>query len=221
VGERTLEEHQSVSISTPRAESRVLLYNVSWATFQSLAREARGGRLAYDRGTLEIMSPSFEHENVNGLVGRLIEIFAEELDVDVTSAGSTTLSRPDLDRSIEADECYYIAGAATMRGKNEIELPLDPPPDLAIEVDISSSSINKLGICAKLGIAEVWRYDGKKVVPYVLQDDGQYALSGASYVLPRFPLDELNRLLDTRGSQSENAIARSFRTWIRQHLLGD
>ena len=140
-----------MSISSSRAESRVLLYDVSWATFQSLAREARGGRLAYDRGRLEIMSPSFEHENVKGLLGRLIEVFAEELGIDLTNAGSTTLFRSDLDRGIEADECFYIAHATMMRGKGHIELPLDPPPDLAIEVDISSSSIDKLAIWPNWG----------------------------------------------------------------------
>lgn len=209
-----------MSTMAPGSESRVLLHEVSWSTFQALAREASGGRLAYDRGTLEIMSPSFEHESVKKLIGRLIEVFTEELEIDVASAGSTTLGREDLDRGIEADESYYISSASLVRGKEEIELPLDPPPDLVIEVDVTSPSVNKLEICRSLGIAEVWRYYKGRLEIHVLQADGQYSIEEFSKVLPRFPVAKLTSLLGQRDSQSETQIAKSFRSWVREHLGG-
>ncbi len=209
-----------MSTMAPGSESRVLLHEVSWATFQALAREASGGRLAYDRGTLEIMSPSYEHESVKKLIGRLIEVFTEAMEIDIASAGSTTLAREDLDRGIEADESYYISGASFVRGKEAIELPLDPPPDLVIEVDVTSPSINKLEICRALGIAEVWRYNNGRLEIHVLQAERQYGIEAASKVLPLFPVAELTRLLGLRDSQSETQITKSFRAWVRAHLGG-
>ncbi len=207
-----------MSTVTSGTEKRIVLNDVSWATFLALSREARGGRLTYDRGQLEIMSPSYEHENVKGLIGRLIEVFTEELRIDIATAGSTTLSRQDLDRGIEPDECYYVAGADQVRGKEDIDLSADPPPDLAIEVDISRSSVKKLDICAALGIPEVWRYDGTKVRIHTLREDGRYENSTSSSIFPQFPLAELARTLRQRGVASETQIAREFRQWIRDNL---
>jgi Uma2 family endonuclease len=209
-----------MSTVTSGGESRVVLHEVSWATFQSLSREASGGRLAYDRGTLEITSPSFNHESIKKLIGRLIEIFTEVLEIDIAAAGSTTLGRQDLDRGIEADESYYFGGAPLVRGRDDIELPLDPPPDLVIEVDVTSPSVNKLEICRSLGIAEVWRYHGQRLEIHVLQADGQYRIEEASQVLPQFPIAELTRLLRLRDTKSETQIAKSFRAWVREHLAG-
>jgi Uma2 family endonuclease len=207
-----------MSTVTRGTEQRVVLNDVSWDTFLALSKEATGGRLAYDRGQLEITSPSYEHENVKGFIRRLVEVYTEELEIDISSAGSTTLSREDLDRGIEPDECYYVAGADQVRGKDNIDLPVDPPPDLAIEVDISRSSVNKLSICAAMGIPEVWRYDGSAVEINILRDDAVYERSTTSTVFPQFPFNELNRLLLERGVQSETQIARGFRQWIRENL---
>jgi Uma2 family endonuclease len=208
-------EHAMTSAEVGR-ENRVVLRDVSWKTFRALAREGRGGRLTFDRGQLEIMSPSFAHENTKKLIARLVEIFAEETGIDMTAAGSTTFGREDLSRGIESDECYYIANAALVQGKDEIELPFDPPPDLAIEVDITRSSMDKLSICAALGIPEVWRYRGGAIEIHVLQDSGEYKPSKISRVLPGFPMDEVNRLLEGRGASSDTQLARSFQSRMRE-----
>ena len=209
-----------MSIATCGAERRVLLRDVSWATFRALATESRGGRLAYDRGRLEIMSPSYEHENVKGFIGRLVEAYAEECEIDVATAGSTTLSREDLERGIESDECYYIANAPRIRGKSDIDLPQDPAPDLAIEIDITRSSIDKLSICAALGIREVWLSDGSRVTIYVLRKEGKYRAVQESQVLPQFPVEELQQLLQERGQRSETALVREFRGRVRSQGAG-
>jgi Uma2 family endonuclease len=132
------------------------------------------------------------------------------------SGGSTTFKRDDLLRGIGPDECYYLQNASAVRGKSEIDMSRDPPPDLAVEVDISQSSLDKLTICAALGIAEVWRYDGQSMQVFVLGRKRQYKAVARSRVLPGFPLDETNRLLGERGSTSETQLVRSFRRHVRR-----
>ena len=146
------------------AEQRTVLYNLSWETFEALLRdtgEHRGSRFAYDCGTLEIMTPLFEHENPKSNLGNFIIALAEELDIEIRSAGSTTLKRKSLTKAIEPDSCYYIENKAAMRGRETLNLEIDPPPDLAVEIDITSSSVNKFNIYAALGVAELWKYDGE------------------------------------------------------------
>jgi Uma2 family endonuclease len=208
-----------MSTVLPRAEQRVVLPNVGWQTYLALLDDVArhgGGRLAYDRGVLEIMAPSLDHESSKSLIGRMIEAFTEEREIDIVSGGSTTFRRDDLLRGIEPDECYYIQHASAVRGRSEVDLQVDPAPDLAVEVDITGSSLDKLGICAALGIAEVWRYDGQTTAIYVLGDDKQYSTAAQSVVLAQFPMNELNRLLASRGSTSETQLIRSFRRHVRE-----
>src|SRR5574339_189412 len=124
-----------VTTSIP-AEQRTVLHNISWQTFEALLRdtgEDRGSRFAYDCGTLEIMTPLFEHENPKSNFGNFIVALAEELEIEIKSAGSTTLKRRIVKRGIEPDNCYYIQNEPIVRGKQDLDLETDPPPDLAIE----------------------------------------------------------------------------------------
>jgi Uma2 family endonuclease len=201
------------------AEPRVVLPNVSWSTYLGLLADVAqhgGGRLAYDRGVLEIMTPSLEHENCKTLIGRMIEAFTEELGIDILSGGSTTLLRDDVRRGIEPDECYYVQHAASVRNKTEIELSVDPVPDLAVEIDVTQSSLDKLSIYAALGIPEVWRYDGQSTQIYVLGNSQQYSTSARSTVLPEFPVEEMNRRLQAARTTPETDLIRSFRRHVRQ-----
>lgn len=126
--------------------------------------ERRSPRFFYERGALEILSPSAEHDMTSRIVATLIELLAEEADTDVESSGSTTFKREDLARGFEPDECFYFGGNAsrvrdTVAGKGNIELDAgDPAPDLVVEVYITSPSFDKLSIYARLGVHEVWRY---------------------------------------------------------------
>jgi len=141
-----------MSTVLPGSEQRVVLFGISWSTYEAILADVDnpGGRLTYDNGTLEIMSPSLDHERAKSLIGRLIESLTLELELDIVSGGSTTFKRAGLHRGIEPDECYYIQNAAAVFSKEEIDLTVDPPPDLAIEVDISRSSIDKLGSAAAM-----------------------------------------------------------------------
>ncbi len=135
------------------AEQRILLSNVSWETYERLLADhesTSAPRFAFGRGGLEIKSPSPEHEAYNRTIALLVELLAEELGIDVYDLGSTTFRRADLERGFEPDSCLYIQNEERVRGKGRIDLAIDPPPDLVIEVDITSPSINKLSIHARL-----------------------------------------------------------------------
>lgn len=201
------------------AEERIVLHNVSWSTYEALLHDLgdRGGiRVAYDRGNLEIMSPHLPHEKLKGLIRRLIEAFADETGLGILNAGSTTLKSHLRQRGVEPDECYYIRNESIVRAKIEIDLAVDPPPDLAIEIDIKSSSVDKLGIYAVLRVPELWRHDGKKLIVYHLQAAGDYVESAMSAALPGLPLEELARCLDRRDADAQSDIVREFRARIRE-----
>ena len=137
----------------------VVLTNVTWATYERLVddlADCSAPRLTYDRAVLEITSPTPEHERLNRMLTDLIGAIAEELDIDTENLGSSTFKREDLERGFEPDSCLYIQNAARVRGKSRLDLSMDPPPDLVIEIDITSASIEKLPIYALLGVPEVW-----------------------------------------------------------------
>jgi Uma2 family endonuclease len=206
-----------MTIISNSAEQRVVLDNISWPTYLALLEDADGcrGRIAYDQGVLEIMAPSWLHEAVNKLIGRMIEVFTEERNIEMVSGRSTTWKREDVKRGFEADESYYIAHAAAVRGKDSIDLTVDPPPDLVIEVDISRSSLNKFGIYRALGVPEVWRYDGQSLRAYVLQGN-DYMEVERSAQLPQLSMAVLVGFLNQRGSVGETELIRSFRAWVRE-----
>ena len=155
------------------SEQRVLLRAVSWETYARIVAERgedSGPRLTYDCGMLEIMVPSFRHETLKEAIAKLFELLAESMDMDYVSAGSTTFRREDLSKGFEPDACFYTHQASSIRGKDTIDLNIDPPPDLVIEIDVTRSSLDKLGIYAAVGVREIWRYtDG---VLQILEFDG-------------------------------------------------
>ena len=139
------------------SEQRVVLRNISWQTFETMLAEMgndRASRMAYDRGTLEIMTPLLPHEYWNRLIERLIFVLGEELNLEILPTGSTTLKREHLRRGAEPDSSYYIRNEARVRNKIAIDLSNDPPPDLVVEVDLTSSSLDRFQIYASLGVSE-------------------------------------------------------------------
>ena len=213
-------ESPTLVLISPPADRRVLFQNVRWSTYQALLADLgpRGTRITYDRGTVEIMSPSKKHEHLKTLLGRLIEAFTEEAEISILSTASTTLQREDLARAVEADESYYIRHEPDVRDREELDLSRDPPPDLAVEIDISRRSLDRRIIFAAMGIPEVWCFDGEQLGVYQLAPDGQYALAANSLALPDFPLEEATRLLRERSRLGETALVRSFRALVRERM---
>jgi len=206
-----------MSVAGPQSEQRVLLSGISWATFESLLAETQGHgtRFAFDRGYLEMMSPSREHERVKRFVGRLIEAATEEMRIPISSASSTTLKAESEERGLEADESYYVANESRVRSRKEIDLSVDPPPDLAVEVEITTSAIDKLALYATMGVPEVWRYDGVTLRVYELQGDGCYLQRYQSHSLPFLPLQEVQDFLAKRDDTDETTWILSVRAWVK------
>lgn len=206
-----------MSIVAPQSESRVVLTPVSWNTYEALLRETDrlGTRLTYDRGVLEIMAPSREHERIKTLLGWMLETTAAVMDMSISVAGSTTLKEQLKQRGIEPDECYYIANESRVRDHDNLDLAVDPPPDLAVEVDISRSSIDQLPIYAEFGVPEVWICDGETIQVHALQEDGQYRRQSRSLSFPFLPLEQLQRFLNERHRVGDAAIFRACLAWLR------
>lgn len=206
---------------TMAGEPRIVLYDVGWDGYETMLELVgdRPIRLTYARGDLELMSPSHEHERFNCLSRRLIETLTEELRIPIRSCGSTTFRRRDMDRGLEPDACYYLANLPQVRGKKQLDLTIDPPPDLAIEIDITSSSLDRQGVSAALGVPEIWRFDGTTLRIVGRQDDGSYAPCVHSPSFPFLPLEDFVRLL-LQGEESEDDTewGRSVRAWVRNDV---
>lgn len=199
-------------------EQRVILDNVRWSTYVALLEDAetRRGRITYDQGVLEIMSPSMSHENLGRLIGRMVEAFTEERGIEIVSVASMTVKLEALQRGFEADEAYYIARSDQVRGKEELDFAIDPAPDIVIEVDISRSSLNKLPVFSAFRIPEYWQYRGDTLRVYCLEGR-EYREVAESRVLRQFPLDEMRRVLAQRAAAGETELIRHFRNWVREH----
>ena len=206
-----------------KPKKSTLLIGIRWETYQALLldlAENPSKKLTYDQGTLEIMTPLPEHEINKGFLGRLVQTTTEVLGLEISSLGSTTLSRKDLQKGVEPDECYYITNEALVRGKIKFDFNYDPPPDLAIEIDITSSSLERLTIYAALGVREIWRFDGENLFIYCLQD-GNYQELENSNVLPILSKSVILNFLIRRAEKGENYLLREFRQWLEKQNIID
>ena len=196
----------------------VILSGISWETYERLLtehQESSGTHFTYDQGRLEIMVLSAKHEKPNRALALLVEVFAEEMDVDVENLGSTTFKREELGRGFEPDSCFYIQNAERIRGKEEIDLLVDPPPDLVIEIDITSSSLNKFSVFAAFGVQEIWRYDGARVSIFRLEAE-TYHEQAESTVLPKVTSEVLTTFIAEDKHLKRTAWLRHVREWTRQ-----
>lgn len=196
-------------------DRRVIIEGVSWETYERLLADfgdRHTARVAFDRGTLGIMAPSFAHERPAHLLVQIVEILAEARTLDLIGAGSTPFKREGVARGFEPDASFYIQHAADVRSNTELDLDSDPPPDLVIEIDITHPSLDKLPIYAVLGVPEVWRYTGQQVFIYRHGADG-YAMVDASTVLPGVTSRRLTELVGTGFALPRPAWLRQVRTW--------
>jgi Uma2 family endonuclease len=205
-----------------RQQRNFVLENVDWGMYTRLLREfaeRAAVRLTYDRGTLEIMSPLLGLDNPGWFLGRMVETLTEELGLDIMGGVSTTFRRRSREKGLEADESFWIANERRMRGKDRVNLPADPPPDLAIEVDVTRSSLDRMSIYAALRVPEVWRLDGPRSLSFqALQPDGTYRSVTHSLSFPFVTPADILRFLAMSKRIGANAAIRRFREWIRRHL---
>lgn len=194
----------------------VLLADIDWETYERIVDAFGDRRLrhTYVDGMLEIMSPLNRHEWIKKLLGRMVEMISWRLKVPIKSAGSTTLRKKLAQRGLEPDESYYVQNEARVRHKLEIDLRSDPAPDLAIEVDVTHRSLDRLETYAKLGVNEIWVHDGESLVFYALQPQGDYTEIAVSAAFPQVTPADLQRHLDLLATLDENSVLDALVEWI-------
>jgi Uma2 family endonuclease len=201
-------------------EERVVLSGIPWEVYERLrdGEQNYHVRMTYDEGTLELMSPSPDHEFIKWLIGRMIEAFTEELDIPRRSRGATTWKRHELAKGLEADECYYILNQPRVSQRRMIDLAVDPPPDLAVEVEICRAAVSRLAIYTALKVPELWRWRKDALRAYSLEPDGQYVEREFSLNLPMLRPQDLEPFLDFELSANEISWIRGFRNWVRERF---
>ncbi|SKB12298.1 conserved hypothetical protein [Planktothrix sp. PCC 11201] len=203
---------------TEHRADRVVLYNISWQQFENLLidlGQTRATRIAYDNGTFEIMTPLPEHEYYKEAIGISIQDIAEELNINYESYGSTTWKREARLAGIEPDNCFYFQNEAKIRGRLELNLNQDPPPDLALEIDMTHKSLNRFPIYARLGIPEIWCYDSGELKIYQLQQE-TYREVETSSVFPILRVQEIPTIIEQYRLDGKLAVRRAIRNWARQ-----
>jgi Uma2 family endonuclease len=199
-------------------EERMVLENVSWETYEHLLSDhvdAAAPRFTFDRGRLEIMSPSSEHEEYKQALTLLVEELADGLGMDICNLGSTTFKRSQLERGFEADACFYVQSSGRVQGKTPIDPAVGTAPDLVVEVEITTPALNKLPIFADFHVPEVWRYNGDKLVVLLLSGV-EYIESGKSLAFSKVSAEDLSRLLRQSTILKRREWRVELRNWLRE-----
>ena len=199
----------------------IVFRGVNWDDYEKMLEIVgdRRIRVTFDKGTMEVSMPSQRHEQTAQSMGLLVPKLAEELEIPYEPLGMTTWRRPDLEKGIESDQCYYIRNQAIVRERAELNLEVDPPPDLAIEVDITSSSLNRLAIYAELRVPEVWRYADQKLTMFQLQPDGTYLTCETSLSFAGLRPADVERLIELARRMDKLRWAREIRDWVRNEFI--
>ncbi len=171
--------------------------------------------MTYDHGMLEVMSPSTKHEDLKVVTASIVELVAEEWELEFKGLGSTTFRRRELEQGLEPDSCFYIQNVEHIRTKEEIDPSVDPPPDLVIEIEIARPAVSKLPIYAGLGVPEVWVVDGERGHILCLSVDG-YQPNEESQVLAPLTATVLSRFLERSRTLKTLVWRRMVREWARQ-----
>lgn len=201
-------------------EKLITLTGIKWLTFKAIMSDVGDGRawrIAYAEGVLEIRMPLPKHERPKVMLELFIGALADELEIEAMSLGALTLEREDLARAIEPDTCFYIQNESLVRDKDEINLPADPAPDLVVESDYTSSSLNKFSIYASLGVPEIWRYRNQSLQVYQLVD-GSYEERENSLAFPFLPIAEISGWIEQSKAIGQRAAVRLFRERVREVL---
>jgi Uma2 family endonuclease len=202
--------------TTPDVGQKVVLCGIDWKGYKAICGAVVNHprvRMTYDGRALEIMVTSVIHDNWSRLFGLVIFTLARFYKKKVRNCGSFTHQREDLKRGFEPDECFYLANLAAIKGKKELDLTMDPPPDLSIEVDVTHSSLDRMAIFAAFRIPEVWRFDGKTIKVYVLKG-GRYDAVATSPTFPLVPISELANFLELGVREDDITMVEELERWL-------
>jgi len=201
-------------------EQRFVLRGVSWEfyleCYEELIRIGSRTRLTYNEGMLEFMVTKSPHEFYKKMLAKLVEMMIFETRRPVSSGGSMTIQRSDLEKGFEPDECWWLANEEKVRGKEEFDFFSDPPPDLAVEVEISSSLANRIEIYSAIKVPEIWRFDGNVLRFCVLREDGQYVDQQTSLSFPSLLPENLTPFLNFKDARDETTRLHEFVEWFRK-----
>jgi Uma2 family endonuclease len=202
-------------------EGRLLLHNVGWNDYEAMLEIVgeRHIRVTYDTGTMEVAMPSQRHEQVSQLFGLLVPRLAEGLEIPYEPLGMTTWRKPDAEKGLDADQCYYIQNQAIVRQREILDLEVDPPPDLAIEIDISSSSLNRMGIYAEIRVPEIWRHDGKTVTFFALRAECSYERIEESASFAGLRPADVERLIELGRTIDKLSWTREVAAWVQNERI--
>jgi Uma2 family endonuclease len=199
--------------------SAMILQNVSWEEYERYLHAVDGKvhvRLSYDDGRLEIMSLSPEHEFISHLFPYLILVLAQECALKFLSLGSTTMRKRPNTKGLEPDDCYYFNNLDAIRGLERMDMDVTPPPDLALEIDITSPSLSKEPIYAALGVPELWRHTGKSLHFFRLSE-GSYIEIDHSALFPFLTPGAVQRVLLQGELTDVTTMTEEFRVWVNAH----
>jgi Uma2 family endonuclease len=198
-------------------EIRRELVGVAWEDYESLLVALGEYSLPhyYDRGTLVMMSPLKVHDWIKSLIARMVEAMTLSMRIPVQTVGTMTVTSGRTLRGLQADEAYYIANEASVRGSSVFRPDIDPPPDLAIEVDVTNQSRKKLNVYAALRIREVWLHDGHKL-HFLALTRGKYKPTKRSIAFPWLEAGDIQKFLDRRGQKNETDLLLDFVRWARK-----
>jgi Uma2 family endonuclease len=194
----------------------LILRNVSWEEYETLLEDvgvAPSLRIAFDQGTLQIMTLSPEHENTVSFFDRLIDRLSAKLRIRILSFGSNTIKRRDKLRGVEPDACYYVQSAALLGPKRNLDFTKDPPPDIAVEIDVHHESLAKFSLYAGLGVRELWHFDGASLSMYRLEGR-QYVSISSSVALPMLDPTTLTRFLNLLAQKDQYDVLAAFDEWL-------
>ncbi len=192
-------------------------HGVSWCDYEELLKavgEARGLRISYDEGTLQVMTLSSRHERYTWLIGQLVGVLSTRRRIRVLYYGSSTMKKQRKQKGVEPDACFYVQNAQLVGTKDEIDFSVDPPPDIAVEIDLHRDSVSKFPVYAALGVPEIWRYDGDSMTIYDLRE-GQYLESDASTSLPLLTGSVLTGFLARTANEDQYDILLAFEEWLK------
>ncbi|PZV18327.1 MAG: hypothetical protein DCF20_04605 [Pseudanabaena sp.] len=204
-------------IETLAGQSTVL-HEIDWQQFESILQdlgEKRRSRIAYLNGVLEIALLLPEREKIKVLIRDFVQVLMDEMEIDFEGFGSTTFKRIDKLAGLEPDDCFYIQNNVAMRGIRKLDMTIDPPPDLAIEVDVTSKT--KFDVYRTLGVPELWLYD--KILKIYILRDGEYVESQLSPIFGDVPIrDVIPQFLEISLSQGRSKAMKAFGLWMQENL---
>ncbi|MGI8669057.1 MAG: Uma2 family endonuclease [Aridibacter sp.] len=198
---------------------KLILQNISWEFYEQILDEYKGSNavhFAYDDGFLEVEVPLSKHEVPIGLLSDIVSTICIEQELDIRNVGSTTFRKPARSKGCEPDSAFYIQNVRKIKGLLEIDLSKDPPPDLVIEVDVTSPSLNKLPIYAALGVTEIWLYKGEKVEFYKLYGEFYQEIEN-SIVFPKLTSKIATEFLQSGIEENYSKWIKKVRQWVNKN----